>query len=115
MAFTTLVLAQLFNCFNARSDRRSAFSGLFANAWLWGAIAVSFALQIAVVHLAVLNEAFGTTPLSAGDWLICVVLASAVLWANEARKLLDRRPRAQAAAIGRPTTSTSRTSGSSSA
>ena len=115
MAFTTLVLAQLFNCFNARSDRRSAFSGLFANAWLWGAIALSSALQIAVVHLAVLNEAFGTAPLSATDWLICIGLASAVLWANEAKKLVDRRLPAQPEAIGRPTTSASRTAGSSSA
>ena len=115
MAFTTLVLAQLFNCFNARSDRRSAFSGLFANTWLWGAIAVSLALQVAVVHLPFLNEAFGTSPLSATDWLICAGLASAVLWANEAKKLVDRRPRPQAEAIGRPTTSASRTPGSSSA
>ncbi len=115
MAFTTLVLAQLFNCFNARSDRRSAFSGLFANTWLWGAIAVSLALQVAVVHLPFLNEAFGTSPLSATDWLICVGLASAVLWANEAKKLVDRRRRPQAEAIGRPTTSASRTPGSSSA
>ena len=115
MAFTTLVLAQLFNCFNARSDRRSAFAGLFGNRWLWGAIALSLALQVAVVHLPVLNDAFGTTPLSATDWLICIALASAVLWAAEAKKLVDRRPRGQASAIGRPTTSASRTSGSSSA
>ena len=38
MAFTTLVLAQLFNCFNARSDRISAFHRLFTNRFLWGAI-----------------------------------------------------------------------------
>ena len=31
MAFTTLVLAQLFNCFNARSDRTSAFHRMFTN------------------------------------------------------------------------------------
>ena len=92
MAFTTLVLAQLFNCFNARSDRRSAFAGLFGNRWLWGAIALSLALQVAVVHLPVLNDAFGTTPLSATDWLICIGLASAVLWAAEAKKLVGRRP-----------------------
>ena len=115
MAFTTLVLAQLFNCFNARSDRRSAFAGLLTNRWLWAAIALSLSLQVAVVHLPVLNDAFGTTPLSATDWLVCIALASAVLWAAEARKLVGRRPWAQASAIGRPTTSASRTSGSSAA
>ena len=36
MAFTTLMLFQLFNVFNARSDERSAFDGLFTNRWLWG-------------------------------------------------------------------------------
>src|SRR5690606_20805894 len=35
VAFTTLVLAQLFNCFNARSDRVSAFHHLFTNPLLW--------------------------------------------------------------------------------
>ncbi|HEY8446244.1 MAG TPA: cation-translocating P-type ATPase [Thermomicrobiales bacterium] len=90
VAFTTLVLAQLFNCFNARSDRVSAFSHLFTNAALWLAIAVSFALQIAVVQLPFLNDAFGTTPLSLDDWLLCAALASAVLWADEAKKLVER-------------------------
>jgi magnesium-transporting ATPase (P-type) len=90
MAFTTLVLAQLFNCFNARSDRTSAFSHLFTNRWLWGAIALSLALQIAVVQLPLLGDAFGTTPLKLDDWLVCVGLASVVLWANEAKKLIQR-------------------------
>jgi magnesium-transporting ATPase (P-type) len=90
MAFTTLVLAQLFNCFNARSDRDSAFHHLFTNRWLWGAIAVSALLQVAVVQLPFLNDAFDTTPLSADDWLICVGLASVVLWAGEAQKLVLR-------------------------
>ena len=35
MAFTTLMMFQLFNIFNARSDEHSAFSGLFTNYWLW--------------------------------------------------------------------------------
>ncbi|HEU4975670.1 MAG TPA: cation-translocating P-type ATPase [Baekduia sp.] len=91
MAFTTLVLAQLFNCFNARSDRRSAFAGLFANRWLWGAVALSAALQVAVVQLPLLQDAFHTVGLSAGDWLVCVALASVVLVADELKKLVERR------------------------
>ena len=90
MAFTTLVLAQLFNCFNARSDRTSALHHLFTNRLLWGAIALSVVLQVAVVQLPFLNEAFDTTPLPATDWLICLGLASIVLWADEAKKLLAR-------------------------
>jgi magnesium-transporting ATPase (P-type) len=90
MAFTTLVLAQLFNTFNARSDRISAFHNLFTNRSLWGAIALSLILQIAVVQLPFLNEAFETTPLALTDWMTCVGLASIVLWADECKKLLDR-------------------------
>ena len=45
-AFTVLVLAQLFNCFNARSDNTSAFRHLFVNPWLWGAVALSAAPKV---------------------------------------------------------------------
>lgn len=90
MAFTTLVLAQLFNCFNARSDRASAFRRLFTNRLLWAAVGLSAALQFAVVQLPVLNDAFGTTPLSSGEWLTCLALASVVLWATEVKKLVGR-------------------------
>jgi hypothetical protein len=38
-----------------------------------------------------MNDAFGTTPLTLEDWCICVGLASVVLWADEAKKLLERR------------------------
>jgi magnesium-transporting ATPase (P-type) len=100
MAFTTLVIGQLFNCLNARSDRASAFSRLFTNRWLWGAIALSLLLQVAVVELPFMNEAFTTTPLSLGDWGVCVALASIVLWADELRKLAARRSRPAAAPAG---------------
>jgi Ca2+-transporting ATPase len=91
MAFTTLVLAQLFNCFNARSDRTSAFHRLFTNRYLWAAVTLSALLQIAVVQLPFLNNAFDTTPLAGEEWLICLGLASVVLWAAEAKKLIQRR------------------------
>ncbi len=89
-AFTVLVFAQLFNTFNARSEAVSAFHGLFANHWLWGAIALSLGLQVAVVHVPLLNVAFGTVPLSLEQWLVCAAMGSVVLWAAEARKLLIR-------------------------
>ncbi len=90
MAFTTLVFAQLFNTFNARSDRVSAFNHLFGNPWLWSAIALSVVLQIAVVQIGFMNDAFETTPLSGRDWLLCIGLASIVLWAGEAKKIAKR-------------------------
>src|ERR671911_114785 len=87
MAFTTLVLFQLFNAPNARSDERSAFHRLFRNPWLRGALVLSLALQILVVYTPFLQPAFGTVSLNLGDWLVCVAGASSVLWLRELRKL----------------------------
>jgi Ca2+-transporting ATPase len=85
-AFTVLVFAQLFNCFNARSQTASAFHHLFVNPWLWGAVALSVLLQVGVVHVPLLNVAFGTVPLAPAQWAACVAMASAVLWFSELRK-----------------------------
>ncbi|SDH47483.1 plasma-membrane calcium-translocating P-type ATPase/potassium and/or sodium efflux P-type ATPase,TIGR01523 [Arthrobacter subterraneus] len=88
--FTTLVLAQLFNAFNSRSDTTSAFHRLFVNKWLWGAAVLAVALQLAVVELPLLQQAFGTASLDAAHWAVCIGMASAVLWFDELRKLLYR-------------------------
>jgi magnesium-transporting ATPase (P-type) len=84
--FTVLVIAQLFNCFNARSETTSAFSHLFTNRWLWAAIGLSFLLQVAVVNFGPLNVAFGTVPLPLEQWLVCGAMGSSVLWFSEIRK-----------------------------
>ncbi|MCY7308533.1 MAG: cation-translocating P-type ATPase [Rhodoferax sp.] len=88
--FTVLVFTSLFTCFTARSDTTSAFVGLFANPWLWGAVTLSLLLQVAVVHLPFLNIAFGTAPLALEQWLVCAAMASGVLIYSELRKLVGR-------------------------
>ncbi|MEK6211989.1 MAG: cation-translocating P-type ATPase [Pseudomonadota bacterium] len=88
--FTVLVFTSMFTCFTARSDTTSAFTYLFVNPWLWGAIALSVLLQVAVVNLDLLNLAFGTVPLEAEQWMACVAMASVVLWFSELRKLVNR-------------------------
>jgi Ca2+-transporting ATPase len=95
MAFTTLMLFQIFNVVNARSDRISAFAGLFTNHWLWTAMALSVALQVAVVYVPGLQQAFGTVGLSAGDWLRCIAIASSVLWVREIGKVFTRLQKAR--------------------
>jgi P-type Ca2+ transporter type 2C len=90
MAFTTLMLFQLFNVPNARSDEQSAFHGLFRNPWLWGAVLLSLLLQFLVVYAPFLQPAFGTVALNFGDWLLCAAVASSVLWLREASKLFTR-------------------------
>ena len=94
MAFTTLMMFQLFNVLNARSDEASAFRGFFQNPWLWGAIALSLILHFAVIYLPFLQSAFSTTSLSAVDWMQCAVVASSVLWLRELSKLVARATKA---------------------
>lgn len=90
MGFTILVFAQLFNALASRSSRQSAFIGFFSNKWLWGAIGLSIILQLVVIYVPILNTAFGTMPLSAQDWIECILLASIVLIASELYKLVMR-------------------------
>lgn len=90
MAFNTLVLFSLFNVLNARSDKQSAFVGLFSNKWLWSAILLSLLLQTAVIYAPFLQHAFSTVSLSLQDWLLCAGVASSVLWLRELSKLMQR-------------------------
>jgi len=90
MTFTTLMLFQVFNVVNARSDYRSAFAHLFVNRWVWAALAASLLLQIAVVYIPFLQQAFGTVSLGYRDWLFCSAVASSVLWLREASKVVTR-------------------------
>jgi len=88
--FTTLVFSQLFNALNSRSETTSAFRMLFANRWLWGAIALGVVLQFAVVEVPFLQVAFGTASLDPTQWAACVALGSVVLWCDELRKIVLR-------------------------
>ena len=88
MAFTTLILFQIFNVFNARSDTRSAFHGLFCNHWLWIGLGVSVVLQLAVIYVPFLQKSFSTVSLTSADWLLCAIVASSVLWLRELSKLI---------------------------
>ena len=90
IAFTTLVLFQIFNIFNARSDEQSVFYGLFQNHWLWGALGVSLALHVAVIYVPFLQSAFSTVSLTTDDWLRCAAVASSVLWLRELSKIVRR-------------------------
>ena len=91
MAFTTFVLFQFFNLLNVRSDRTSVFQrDTLRNPWLWLSLGVVVALQVAVTHVGPLQRLFDTTSITLGQWLICVAVASSVLWVEEIRKLAHR-------------------------
>ncbi len=86
MAFTTLMMYQLFAVFTCRSRRRSTFSGVLENKWLLVAVGVSLGTHILVIYVPALQTAFHTVSLSTTDWLIAIAVASTVLFAMEIAK-----------------------------
>ncbi|WP_028451558.1 cation-translocating P-type ATPase [Chitinilyticum aquatile] len=88
LAFTTFVLFQFFNIFNARCEFGSAFNAqFFSNGKLWLALAGVLAMQVLAVHWAPAQTIFSTTDLGLGDWLLAFGIASTTLLLEEARKL----------------------------
>jgi Ca2+-transporting ATPase len=91
VAFTTFVLFQFFNIFNARAEHGSAFNRqFFSNGKLWLALLAVVALQAVAVHWAPAQRIFDTVDLSLNEWAVAVVVASSTLFLEEARKLLLR-------------------------
>jgi Ca2+-transporting ATPase len=91
LAFTTFVLFQFFNVFNARAERGSAFNRqFFSNGRLWLALVAVVGLQLVVVHWPPAQAIFGTIDLTLNDWIRATAIASSVLFLEEARKLLAR-------------------------
>jgi Ca2+-transporting ATPase len=87
LAFTTFVMFQFFNVFNARAETGSAFNThFFRNGKLWLSLACVLALQVLVVHWLPAQSVFGTAALDPVDWLKAVAVASSVLLLDEARK-----------------------------
>jgi len=89
LAFTTFVLFQFFNVFNARAEHGSAFNRqFFSNGKLWLALGAVLGLQVLVVHWGPAQAVFDTVDLSLTDWAWSIAIASSVLFLEEGRKLL---------------------------
>ena len=88
LAFTTFVLFQFFNVFNARSETGSAFNAdFFGNRMLWLALVGTLVLQAVAVHWPPASHIFGTTGMAWADWGLAIGVASSVLLLEEVRKL----------------------------
>jgi Ca2+-transporting ATPase len=89
LAFTTFVLFQVFNVFNARAEKGTAFNRHFcSNRLLWLAIFGVIALQMLVIHWPPAQLIFHTTALIWRDWLVAIGVAASVLVIEELRKWL---------------------------
>jgi Ca2+-transporting ATPase len=94
LAFTTFVMFQVFNVFNARAEKGSTFNRhFFANKFFWLALFGVLLMQIVVVNWQPAQTIFHTTALTSQDWLLAVCVASSVLVLEETRKLLGKAVR----------------------
>ena len=92
--FTVLAMCQWFNVLNCQSATRSALRlGILRNPWLLAGLAISVALQLAVLYWEPLGVLFHTAAIPAADLLPLLAAASGVLWVEELRKLVVRRMR----------------------
>ncbi|MDD5755589.1 MAG: HAD-IC family P-type ATPase, partial [Methylococcales bacterium] len=88
LAFTTFVLFQVFNIFNARSENGTAFNRqFFKNRWLWLSLISVVALQLGMAKWEFAQMIFRTADLNLNDGLLALGVASSVFFLEELRKL----------------------------
>lgn len=101
LAFTTFVLFQFFNVFNARSEHSTVFNkNFFSNGKLWIALGGVLGMQVLAVHWVPAQSVFDTVDLTWNDWLLAIAVASSVLLLDEGRKFLMRLARGKPLTAG---------------
>ncbi|MDD2234175.1 MAG: calcium-translocating P-type ATPase, PMCA-type [Desulfitobacteriaceae bacterium] len=91
MAFIVIACSQLFYSLSFRNPTKSIFQvGLFSNKYLVGAIVIGILLQISVIEIPFLADAFKLQNLNWGDWLLVIALALVPLLVNELIKVITR-------------------------
>ncbi|MDD5321979.1 MAG: HAD-IC family P-type ATPase [Methylococcales bacterium] len=90
-AFTALVIAELLRAFGARSEQRTLWQiGLFSNLRLFLIVTVSFALQLAIHHVSMLQTLFQIEPVSLNQCVAWIGVGSIPLIILELRKVIRR-------------------------
>jgi len=91
MVFAAIVMMQMANAFECRSDPASLFSiGPFTNRLLVGAVAVEGLALLAFIYVRPLARALGGAPLNPAQWAMVAVTPFLLLGAEEARKAVVR-------------------------
>ncbi len=92
VAFASLIVLQMIQAFNSRSERHSIFKlGLFSNMYLFGAIALSLVLTFIFIEVPFLQQYLHTTTLDLSDWSIIILASLSILVLEEVRKYFVRR------------------------
>jgi sodium/potassium-transporting ATPase subunit alpha len=83
---------QVGNVFACRSSQESIFQlGIFSNKLVIIGIAVELILSVFIIYHPVGNRIFGTAPVGVDVWLILIPFSSALLAAEEMRKVYVRK------------------------
>jgi Ca2+-transporting ATPase len=91
VALTTMVLFQVFHVGNCRSERRSVFAlSPWSNPFLFAATAAALLVHVAALYLPPTQFLLRVEPLDAGAWIRMALVASTILIAIEAHKLVRR-------------------------
>ena len=64
--------------------------GVFSNKYLFGAVLLTFVLQMATIYVPPLNPVFKTEPLTLNELLFTLSLSSVVFFAVEGEKFVRR-------------------------
>jgi Ca2+-transporting ATPase len=92
IVFTVLTISQMAHVMAVRSNTESLWSlGLSSNLPLLGAVALTVALQTAVIYWPPFQRVFKTASLTPGELVFTLALSSLVLAAVEIQKWLARR------------------------
>ena len=94
MAFMTIISCQLFYSMSFRNHAKSIFTiGIFSNVYLIGAIVLGFALQLFVLGVPFMRNAFKLQMLSLEGWINVFALGLIPLALNEIAKIFVRASR----------------------
>ncbi len=76
MAFTNLVMAQLFFVFSCRSEKYSIVEiNPFSNIYLLLSVILSFGMQLMVIYIPFFQNIFKTTLLAKGEWAFIILVS----------------------------------------
>ena len=92
LAFITIISCQLFYSFNYRNEKKSIFSvGIFSNKYLLGAIFGGLALQLLVVLITPVRQAFKLQLIDLQAWIVVIVSGLLPLICTEIYKFVANR------------------------
>ena len=98
MGLVAFSFANLFFALCTNDELASIFGrALFANARLLQTSAISLIAIVLCAELDLFNRLLDTTGLTVEQWVLCIAVASIVVWASEIEKIIKRRRAPEAA------------------